>query len=113
MTRYLLITILIISFFLRVFRLDYPKAYIFDEVYHGFTAKEYLKGSKDAWNPWAVSPNGVAYEWLHPPISKEIMTLSMFLLKSTDPWAFRLPGAILGVVSIFLVFKIGILLFKK
>ncbi len=109
----ILIVILLSSAFLRLYRLDYPNKYVFDEVYHSYTAKEYLKGNKDAWSPWGKSDPGVAFEWLHPPISKEIMTASMFILKSTDAWAWRLPGALFGILSVFLVYKLGQLLFKN
>jgi dolichyl-phosphate-mannose-protein mannosyltransferase len=109
----ILIIIILFTTVTRLYRLDYPTAYVFDEVYHGFTAKEYLKANRDAWNPFATPPKGVAYEWLHPPISKEIMTASMFLAKSTDAWAYRLPGALLGIMGVYLMYLIGIALFKK
>lgn len=107
----ILILILFLSAFLHLFRLDYPNAYVFDEVYHGFTAKEYLKGSREAWLWDSVPPAGVAFEWTHPPLAKEIMTASMFLVSSTDAWGWRLPGAILGIISVLLVYKIGKRLF--
>lgn len=109
----ILILILLLSLFLRLFRLDYPNAYVFDEVYHGFTAKEYLKGSKEAWEWWTTPPPGVAFEWTHPPLAKEAMTASMFLVSSTDAWGWRLPGAILGIISVFLVYKVGERIFGK
>lgn len=112
-TKKVLISILIAAAILRLVRLDFPNKFIFDEVYHAYTAKEYLKGNKDAWSPWGKSEPGVAFEWLHPPISKEVMTVSMFVLKTTDAWAWRLPGAIVGILSIFLVYKLGMLLFKN
>ena len=110
-TNKLLLIILIVSAFFHFFRLEYPNAYVFDEVYHGFTAKEYLKGNKEAWEWWTTPPPGVAFEWTHPPLAKEIMTVSMFVVNDTDAWAWRLPGAILGVISVFLVFKLGERLF--
>lgn len=108
-----LLAILLLAFFLHFFRLEYPNAYVFDEVYHGFTAKEYLKGSKEAWEWWTTPPPGVAFEWTHPPLAKEMMTASMFLVSSTDAWGWRVPGAILGVISIFLIYKIGEKIFNK
>ena len=109
----ILITILVISAFLRIFRLSYPNQYVFDEVYHAYTAKEYLKGNKEAWSPWGKpTETGTAFEWLHPPIAKEIMTTSMFLLHTTDAWAWRLPGVFFGILSIFLVYQLAILLLK-
>lgn len=112
-TNKILLLILVFSAFLHLYRLDYPNAYVFDEVYHGFTAKEYLKGSREAWEWWTTPPPGVAFEWTHPPLAKEAMTASMFLVSSTDAWAWRLPGAILGIVSVFLVYKIGERVFNK
>ncbi len=109
----ILIVIIIFAAFLRLYRLDFPNQYVFDEVYHAYTAKEYLKGNKEAWSPWGKSPPGVAFEWLHPPIEKEIMPVSMLLLHRTDAWAYRLPGALLGILSVFLVYKLAVLLFKN
>ncbi|MBI2020350.1 phospholipid carrier-dependent glycosyltransferase [Candidatus Daviesbacteria bacterium] len=110
---YLLITILVLALFLRLFRIDYPNKFIFDEVYHAFTAKEYLHGSKEAWEYWTTPPPGVAYEWTHPPLAKEIMASSMFTFRSEDGWAWRLPGALLGVLSIYLIYLIGMKLFNN
>jgi dolichyl-phosphate-mannose-protein mannosyltransferase len=109
----ILIIILLISIFLHLFRLDYPNAYVFDEVYHAFTAKEYLKGNIEAWEWWTVPPPGVAFEWTHPPLAKEIMTASMFIVNNTDAWAWRLPGALLGIISTYLMYLLGKKLFSS
>ncbi len=109
----ILILIILSAAFLRLFRLDFPNQFVFDEVYHAYTAKEYLTGNKEAWSPWGKSAPGVAFEWLHPPIAKEIMTGSMFILHTTDAWAWRLPGALLGILSVYLVYILGKLLFKN
>ncbi|MDO8619325.1 MAG: phospholipid carrier-dependent glycosyltransferase [Candidatus Daviesbacteria bacterium] len=112
-TLLILLVILIFSFGLRIFRINYPNTYVFDEVYHAFTAKEYLKGSREAWIWWSTPPKGVAYEWTHPPLAKEIMATSMFIFHSTDAWAWRLPGVILGTVAILFIFQSSKLLFKS
>lgn len=109
----LLILILVFSALIRLIHLDYPKGYVFDEVYHAFTAKEYLKESKAAWEWWTIPPPGVAYEWTHPPLAKEIMSFSMFVAHSTEAWAYRLPGALLGVLSVFLLYQITLELFSS
>src|SRR3989338_1476526 len=109
----LIITFILFAVFFRFFRLDYPNAYVFDEVYHGFTAKEYLAGHKEAWEWWTTPPPCVAYEWTHPPLGKEIMTASMFLVRSTDAWAWRLPGALLGILSVCLIYLLAKTIFKK
>lgn len=106
-TKHFLFVILILTAFLRLYRLDYPNKYIFDEVYHAFTAKEYLLGHKEAWEWWTKPPPGVAYEWTHPPLAKEMMTASMLLLNSQDGWAWRLPGVLLGILSVYLVYLLG------
>ncbi len=108
-----LIAILLLTVFLRLFRLDYPENYVFDEVYHAFTAKEYVKGNKSTWDPWATPPAGVAYEWTHPPLAKEIMAISMKITGSDSAWAWRLPGAVLGVLSVYLVYLLGLRLTKS
>ncbi|MBI2018395.1 phospholipid carrier-dependent glycosyltransferase [Candidatus Daviesbacteria bacterium] len=112
-TNLLLILLLVSSLFLRIIRIDYPKNYVFDEVYYPFTAKEYLKGNKEAWEWWTKAPEGHAYAWVNPPLAQEIMAGSMFILKNTDSLAWRLPGVVMGVLSVYLVYYLGVLLFKK
>lgn len=109
----ILIIILLLSAFLRLFRLDYPNKYVFDEVYHSFTAKEFLAGSKVAWEWWTTPPPGVAYEWTHPPLAKEIMVFSMLITHSNNAWAYRLPGVLFGILSVYLVYLLGLKLFKN
>lgn len=109
----LLILILLFTFIVRLIRIDQPPKYVFDEVYHAFTAKEYLLGHKEAWEWWTTPPPGVAYEWTHPPLAKEIMALSMFIFQTTDPWAYRLPGIIFGTLSVYLIYLLGKSLFKN
>ena len=108
-----IILILVVAAFLRLYNLWYPQGYVFDEVYHGFTAREYLKNNIAAWEWWNTPPPGVAYEWTHPPLAKEIMAVSMWFLKSTDAWAYRLPGVLLGIISIYLVYLLGKKVFQS
>lgn len=111
--KYILISILLLAAFLRLYRLDFPNKYVFDEVYHAFTAKEMLANHKEAWEWWNTPPPGVAYEWTHPPLAKELMTISMFIFRTQDAWAYRLPGALLGVLSVYLVYLLGLKLFQS
>jgi dolichyl-phosphate-mannose-protein mannosyltransferase len=112
-SKILIVLILALTFALRIVNINYPNNYVFDEVYHAFTAKEYLKGSKEAWEWWNTPPPGVAFEWTHPPLAKEIMTGSMYLLQTTDAWAWRLPGIIFGTLAVYLVYLLGKELFKN
>lgn len=110
---YILPAILFFTFISRVINIWYPTGYVFDEVYHAFTAKQYLIGSKAAWEYWTTPPPGVAYEWTHPPVAKEIMTISMWLLHTTQAWAYRIPGVLFGVAAVYLVYLIAKKLFNN
>lgn len=101
------------AFFLRIARLDYPNKFYFDEVYYPFTAKEYLKGNQEAWTFWAAAPPGYSYAWVNPPLGQGLMAVSMFLLGSQNPWAWRLPGVLFGVLAVYLVYLLGKNLFQK
>lgn len=109
----IILLILLLTFFLRLYRLDYPKGYVFDEVYHAFTAKEYVQGNIESWEWWTTPPKGVAFEWTHPPLAKEIMAFSMIVLNSQEAWAYRLPGVIFGVISVYLLYLLSEELFKN
>src|SRR5579884_1886190 len=86
--RNILIAILIFAAVSRLYNIWYPNSYVFDEVYHAFTAKEYVLNNKAAWEYWTTPPPGVAYEWTHPPLAKEIMALSMIIFHTFNSWAY-------------------------
>lgn len=111
--KYILILILLVTAFLRLYRLDFPNKYVFDEVYHAFTAREMLAGHKEAWEWWNTPPPGVAYEWTHPPLAKEMMVISMFALNTQDAWAWRLPGVLLGILSVYIIFLLALKIFDN
>jgi dolichyl-phosphate-mannose--protein O-mannosyl transferase len=69
-----LVVVLLLCTLSRFWKLDYVKDYIFDEVYHGFTAKMFALDRYEAWVWWTSPPEGVAYEWTHPPLAKVIMS---------------------------------------
>ena len=49
-------------------RLAVPSEYVFDEVYHAYTAGQYVAGNADAYVWYTRSPlEHVAYMWNHPP----------------------------------------------
>ncbi|GAB4026230.1 MAG: phospholipid carrier-dependent glycosyltransferase [Candidatus Microgenomates bacterium] len=94
-----LIVILSLAAVLRFVNLSHPNVYIFDEVYHGFTAKEYLHNHVEAWEWWTTPPQGVAYEWTHPPVAKYGMVLGMLLLGEGE-LGYRTGSAVMGVLGI-------------
>lgn len=95
-----LIAILVLAIGLRFTNLSNPSAYIFDEVYHAFTAREYLNGHKEAWEWWTTPPEGVAYEWTHPGVAKYFMVLGMAIF-GENSLGWRLGSALAGIISIY------------
>ena len=107
----LLFIILAFSLLSRTLWLGSPKNEYFDEVYHAFTARTILHGDSKAWEWWNTPPEGFAYEWTHPPLAKLGMVVGM-LIFGENSFGWRIPGAILGAASVFLVYLIGKRIFK-
>ena len=108
----LLLSVLIIASVLRFGNLTYPSTYIFDEVYHAFTAREYLHNHIEAWEWWTTPPKDVAYEWTHPPFAKYGMVAGM-LLFGENSFGWRVGSALFGVVSILGIYLLVLALTKK
>ncbi|NOT12152.1 MAG: phospholipid carrier-dependent glycosyltransferase [Methylococcaceae bacterium] len=93
------LTILVLGVFAKLYRLDFPKDFYFDEIYHGFTATVYLHGDKRAYDPWAKSPENRAFEWTHPPLSKLIMA-GMMGIFGENSFGWRVGSVVLGTLGI-------------
>ena len=105
--RLILIAILVFAFATRIYKLGNPQEMYFDEVYHAFTAKTMMGAdSFKAWEWWNTPPEGFAYEWTHPPLAKLGMVLGMSIF-GQNSFGWRIPGAMLGVGSVFLVYLIA------
>lgn len=108
-----LLIILAFAFISRVYNLHLPDAYVFDEVYHGVTAKLIARNDVRAyewWNP-PVEPN-TAVDWLHPPIAKYTQAASI-LIFGENSFSWRLSSAIFGVGVIWLVYLLANQLFHN
>jgi len=74
-----------------------------------------MHGNPNAWE-WLVLPNGqtslqaVRFEWTHPPLAKLGMILGMELF-GENSFGWRIPGAILGTLTVYLVFLLGKVIF--
>ncbi len=110
-SRLLILGIVAFALSTRILSLSRPESEYFDEVYHAFTARRMLHGDPKAWEWWNVSPEGFAYEWTHPPLAKEGMVLGMVIF-GENSFGWRVPGAILGTVSIYLVYLIAKEMFR-
>jgi dolichyl-phosphate-mannose-protein mannosyltransferase len=99
--------ILTFAFVTRVFNLGSPANEYFDEVYHAFTAKVIMSSEVNkAWEWWNTPPEGFAYEWTHPPLAKLGMVLGM-LVFGQNSFGYRIPGALLGVLAVYLIYLIA------
>lgn len=111
-SKYILYAILAFAFIARVFNLGSPSTMYFDEVYHAFTAKVMMgEDAAKAWEWWNTPPEGFAYEWTHPPLSKLGMVLGMTIF-GQNSFGWRIPGALLGVGAVFLVYLLAKEIFK-
>ena len=68
----------------------YMNSMYFDEIYHGRTAFEFLRG---------IYP----YETTHPPLGKEIIAASVYVLGMT-PFGWRFIGAVFGVAMLVILY---------
>lgn len=99
------------SLIVRVYRIDEPNHYYFDEVYHAVTAEADSQNNPAAYDPFAQSPKpNTAYDWLHPPLAKLIQAGSIKIL-GDRPIAWRLPSAIIGTLVIPATFLLAYLIF--
>jgi len=111
LSKLILVGVLAFSLITRIYGLGNPKNEYFDEVYHAFTAKQMLHGNSAAWEWWNTPPEGFAYEWTHPPLAKLFMWGSMTVF-GENSFSWRLPGVLLGVGTVLLVYLIAKVLFR-
>jgi predicted membrane-bound dolichyl-phosphate-mannose-protein mannosyltransferase len=107
----ILILILLFSFATRLYKLNVPEKDYFDEIYHAFTARIILHNDPKAWEWWNPHPEGFAYEWTHPPLSKLMMVGGM-LVFGENSFGWRVPQAIFGALSVFVLYLLTKKIFK-
>src|SRR3989344_4463083 len=72
--------IVLLSFLIRLYRLDIPHEWSFDEVYHALSAEAYALNDPRGYEWFNSSPKDLAWEWLHPPIGTLFAALTVWLL---------------------------------
>ncbi len=113
MRRYWLGLILIISLGFRIWRLEIPVSYIFDEVYHVPSLRAFSQNNPAAFDVYAQAPEpGTAYDWLHPPLAKLIQAGSV-LLFGDNSFGWRFPSAVFGTLAIAAVYYLALAVTKK
>ncbi|MBI4035028.1 MAG: phospholipid carrier-dependent glycosyltransferase [Candidatus Chisholmbacteria bacterium] len=107
MNQFILPLILTFTLLTRIWRLDFPPEFYFDEVYHVVTAQAYSRNNPAGYEWWHEPPQpGTAYDWLHPPLAKLIQAGSINLL-GDHSFAWRFPGVIAGTFSVYLVYLLA------
>jgi dolichyl-phosphate-mannose-protein mannosyltransferase len=108
----LLVLLLVGSFLIKLIFLGHPDELYFDEVYHGYTAKQYVHNNPDGYDPWGTAEEGKANEWTHPPLAKLLMAGSM-LVAGENPVGWRLSSVLFGTLSIGMAALLSLELFKS
>jgi dolichyl-phosphate-mannose-protein mannosyltransferase len=88
-------------------RLAYPDRYIFDEVYHAYTAGQYVAGNRDAyvWNTKSPQPH-VAYMWNHPPLGVHLISLGIRWW-GDHSYGWRFVSVLFGAAGLAVAFMLG------
>ena len=107
-SRLVLGLILAIGFFLRIYRLDIPQNYIFDEVYHVPSIRAFSQNNPAAFDVYAQAPEpGTAYDWRHPPLPKRIQAGAVLVL-GDNSFGWRFPSAVFGMLAIAAVYYLAL-----
>ncbi len=109
---YLLIFLLILSFVLRVYRLDsVPPSLNWDEVDAGYNAYTIAHWGKDEWGQFLPLVFTSFRDDKHP-VHIYITALFVGLFGLSD-FTTRLPSALIGILSVFVIFYLAKILFKN
>ena len=90
-----------------------PERYIYDEVYHAYTAGEYVRANPDAylWNTQAPR-EGVAYMWNHPPLGV-LLIAGGIAIWGDHSFGWRFAPAIFGAAGIVLAYFLALRLTRR
>lgn len=109
----LLIAVVAFAFVSRIYRLNLPTTYIFDEVYHAVTAKLMRRNDHadfEWWNP-PPEPN-TAVDWLHPPLAKYTQAFAMNIY-GENSFGWRISSVLFGTLVIIVTAKLAFALFES
>ena len=94
-------------------RLSKPPIYIYDEVYHAYTAGQYVAGNRDAYVWYTHAPRqGVAYTWNHPPAGLLLIAAGI-ALAGDNPLGWRISSATFGALGILVVYLLALTLTRE
>ncbi len=113
--------IIIVAACLRLFQLDQPRQYIFDEDFFAFTATMMAQGQIVAYEFWhqpfvELKSNYLyrppAIEWLHPPVAKLFMAAGIKVM-GNHPMGWRITPAISGILLVIVTMWLSHQLFPQ
>ncbi len=89
-------------------RLGEPPTYVFDEVYHAYTAAQYVAGNHDAYVWYTTAPrDGVASTWNHPPAGLLVMAASIRIW-GDNAIGWRFGSAVFGAAGVVLTYLLAL-----
>ena len=99
---------LIIAFalILRLWRLNLPKGYIFDEVYYAKNANSLIRNGVE------LNSQGQAEFIVHPPLGKWLIGIGIKIFGNNE-FGWRISAAVIGTLSVLLIYFITKELFKS
>jgi dolichyl-phosphate-mannose--protein O-mannosyl transferase len=91
-------------------RLAAPPRYIFDEVYHAYTAGQYVAGNKDAYVWYTRAPRkDVAYMWNHPPLGVHLISIGIRIW-GDNSFGWRFMSVVFGAIGLVVAYALGLAL---
>jgi len=99
---------LIITFALtlRLWRLNLPKGYIFDEIYYAKNANSLIRNGVE------LNSQGQAQFIVHPPLGKWLIGIGIKLFGNNE-FGWRISAAVIGTVCVLLIYLIANQLFNS
>jgi dolichyl-phosphate-mannose-protein mannosyltransferase len=105
--RWILVFLLGIGIVASWWHLGQPTTFVFDEQYHVRAARAVVQGDWQIFDWWQPpQTEGIYADWLHPPLFKYLQAGSI-LLFGDIAFSWRLPSALAGTISLWLVFLLG------
>lgn len=122
----LAVALTLIALVARLYRLQIPVEWVFDEIYHAYTAEFYALDDPRGYEWWHPVPQGLALEWLHPPVEKLLMAASIHIFSQpveyfsqTNPpldyqttFAWRFPTAVCTSLTVLVIILMGTRMFN-
>ena len=109
----ILALILIFSFVIRIYNIDKPSEYVFDEIYYAATAKLMMHNDPRVFeqNPIPQEKN-TWIDWTHPPLAKYFQAGSM-LIFGENAFGWRFSAVVFGVLVILMTYLLAYKLFNN